>query len=554
MSSVVQVLGNLANAVRPRFSNAAPQGLKPYLPIEGQGSADLRKARGLLLSLYDSLQRLALLADFAVVETPGAPAARSAAAIGLDGSATAATLLSDEEINTAPHSFSPFGPDWSGLSSAELTIDGAYAAGQGTDTLSFNVDIGGVRGVTDLRIGVEDSSGSVVQTIDIGAGDPADQPYDIGNGLRLMLGPGLLVIGDTASIQVLENVGAAVVPTNPFDGTRNNSANLQFGTPAVVDGSFDLNNETISVSSDDTVVDVVSRINASSAGVIASFNAQAERIELAQVAAGSVPTISLQGDTSNVLEALKLSTAVVTPGTDPDHQRKMDDVAAFSAVQSGSIRINGTDVGLDVATDSLVAVLDRINGSGAGVVAALESSLQYVTIHSQSADSEFTIDGNGTGFFAGLNIDEGAYAAVAGTTGIARTRSYEIADALAVVFAELGGIFRDATFTDRGASAAAFRGPIESAIRASLDSTVAERFGLYVDDSANARLRGDYVSIAREDLTSSVQQQGDAVREFLARDDSTVGLIPDLVSATRKALDSVNQALGLAGTFVDTRA
>ena len=49
---------------------------------------------------------------------------------------------------------------------------------------------------------------------------------------------------DTATIQVFDNVGAVVDPNLPLGGSRNQNPNLQFGTPAIIDGGFDFNGKT----------------------------------------------------------------------------------------------------------------------------------------------------------------------------------------------------------------------------------------------------------------------------------------------------------------------
>ena len=323
--------------------------------------------------------------------------------------------------------------------------------------------------------------------------------------------------------------------------------------PDIVDRSFDLNGENISVATNDTLDDVVQRINTSNAGVTAVFNALTERVEFLQNTLGSVPTIDLQNDTSNLLQAAKLDSANVVAGIDPETIQTFEDVATFSAVQSGNIVINGEQIAIDTAADSLSTVLDKINNSSAGVVATFDSASQLVTIEADEATSVLEIDSNGTGLFAALNMTEGRVDPEAVSRGISRRRSYEIADAAAAVFARLNRLFQDSHFVGRGANASKFRSPFEGAINAAFGGAdSADILGVLFDGSQGARQRGEFIDIDRRDLTSNLQRRGNLVRDFLAGENDEGGFVHGLLAASQQALNNVNGALGLSGTFVDT--
>lgn len=552
---VIQNLDNLGGATQVRPASASANGLKPFLPVDDGSAIDFRRARSHLLNLYRQLEDLAELADIRTRFKLDLPDARSSTGLGLDLTHTAASLRSIEEINASPMSFSPFGPEWGGGSSAAITIGGEYAGDHGTGTLHFEVTRAGTHGVDNVVIRVEDPQGNRIRNINIRSNHAEDRQYDLRNGLYLTLGPGDLVNNDTATIQVYDGVGAAVDPNKPLGGIRNDNPNLQFGIAPVVDGAFLLNGELISVAMSDSINDVVARINASNAGVAAVFNAGTEHLDFLQNTLGSAATIDLQGDTSNFLAAAKLSGATVTPGIDPENEKALDGVAAFASVQSGSIVINGQQIAIDTAADSLDAIIDRINASPADVNASFDPGTQQVLIESRDAASTLVIDSNGTGFFPALNMVEGRVDPEAVSRGVSRRRSYDIADAAAAAFAELGFLFRDSSFLGRDANAGRFRSPLESALRATYGGELSGNlFGLKFDGSSSARLRGDFASIDRHALTQNLQLRGDAVRDLLTDREGAAGLIPDLLRATRQALDNVNHALGLSGTFVDTFA
>ncbi len=550
--SVIQSLQNLSFASRISPSQQAPQGLKPYLAIEQTSNLDYRRVRTDLLDLYRHLEELAELADVDTRFKLDLPDARSTASLGLNLTATAAALASTEEINASPMSFAPFGPEWTGASNAFVTIGGEYDGANGTDTLTLESRRNGTHGVNNLQIRVEDSLGNLITNVNIARTDPLDQQYDLGNGLYLTLGPGDLINRDTTTLQVFDNVGAVVDPGKPLGGIRNDNPNLQFGIAPVVDGSFEINGQVIGVATSDSINDIIDRINASGAGVTASFNSTTESIDFLQDTLGSVPTIDLQGDTSNFLQAVKLDTAIVVPGVDKEDDQLLQDVAQFASVSSGDILINGETITIDTGSDSLNTVIEKINTSAAGVAASFDTVTQRILIEATDPASALELDSNGTGLFDALNLPEGRVDPEAVANGISRQRSYDIADAAIAAFTELSDLFRDDSFAGE---AGLFRGPLESAIRAIYGSNMSgEFFGLRFDGSADARRRGDFATVDRQALTRNLQVRGDRVQDVLASRDGDAGLVYGLLRATQQALNNVNQALGISGTFVDTFA
>ena len=548
--SIIQSLSSLASFGRVRTNEAAPQGLKPYSEPASVASGDLRRARTRLLNLYRSLEDLA---DRAAIETRfklDLPDARSAESLGLDLSTTAAFLGSSEEINTAPMSFTPFGPEWSNGSDARITIGGVYDGTHGSGSLTFEVRRAGVRGDRNLRIRVEDPDGNRIRNVNIRTNHNLDRQYDLRNGLYLTLGAGELINRDTTTIQVFDNVGAAVDPNRPLGGIRNDNPNLEFGGPSIVNGNFTLNGQSIAVSTGDTLNDVINRINQSAAGVTATFNAAGDTLEFLQNQAGSVPTIDVAGDTSNFLAALKISGANLVPGIDPDNEKVLDDVGALSSITSGTFRINGQDIAIDPATDSLDDVIARINASSAGATASFDPASRRVLLESRDREAYLTLDGNGTGLFDALRMPEGRVDPEARSSGISRRRSYTIADATGTAFDQLNFLFRDASFSSGANGSFGFRGPLESALRAALGTESV--FGLAFDPSANARRRGDLVTLDRQAFTDSLQRRGDAVQQVLGGNEGSTGLIERLLTATRQSLTLVNRQLGISGSVIDT--
>lgn len=551
--TVIQGIQNIVRLTRVSQAGGSSQDQASYATITPEAHSDFLRARTELLNLYRDIERLAELSNINTRFKLDLPDARSTSALGLDMTHTAAALNSAEEINASPTSFTPFGPAWNDGSSALLTIGGEYDGSNGTGPMTFEVRRAGTHGQNDLRIRVEDSQGDRIRTINISRNHPEDRQYGINNGLYLTLGPGVLINRDFTQIQAYDSVGSVVDPDLPLGGFRNQNPNLQYGAPAIANGSFEVNGENITVSTSDTLNDVVQRINQSSAGVSAIFDAVNERIAFLQDTLGASATIDLQNDTSNFLEATKLDALNVVDGIDPETIKTLDTVAAFSSVQSGEIIVNGQQIAVDTANDSLSTMLSKINASSAGVVATFDSASQQVVIEAEDAAATIEIDGNDTGFFAALKMPEGRVDPEAVSNGISKRRSYEIADAAAAVFAKMNRLFRDSNFLGKGDNAAQFRGPLETALRSAFGvAGESEVLGMYFDASANARARGDLLTIDRRELTSNLQRRGKQVRDFLAGSDNQGGFVQGLLVAARQALESVNGTLGLSGTFVDT--
>lgn len=560
----MSVIGTIQNIVRATSVSqpGSNSGQAQFASISPEAHSDFLRARTELLNLFRAVERLAELSNINTRFKLDLPDARSQSPLGLDMTNTAATLNSADEINASTTSFTPFGPEWLGASTAEITIGGEYEYDPVTygplpldAAYTFESRRNGTRGSSRIQIRVEDPFGNRTN-VRVRRGDPLDQQYDIGNGLYFTIGAGSTINRDTTTVlNVSDSIGSVVNPDLPLGGIRNQNPNLQFGSPSVVNGSFDINGESISVLTTDTLNDVVNQINASGAGVTAVFNPTTERIEFLQNTLGSTGAIDLTGDDSNFLAATKLDSLNVVDGIDPETIQSLENVAAFSTVNTGDIVINGRNIAIDTSSDSLSSVLDKINSSGAGVVATFDSVAQQVLIEANEATSVLDIDSNGTNLFAALNIPEGRVDPEAVSRGISRRKSYEIADATNAVFEQVNRLFSDSTFVGRGRNAATFRGALEFALRSAFGDTDENNIlGLGFDASSGARLRGDFTTVDRREFTSNLQRRGNLVRDFLAGKDDEGGLVKGLLYATQQALTSVNQSLGLSGTFIDTYA
>jgi len=239
---------------------------------------------------------------------------------------------------------------------------------------------------------------------------------------------------------------------------------------------------------------VISRINASAAGVTASYSAATERVTIASNTAGSGGTNpTLSNDTSGLLAALKLSTATATAGTDTIsvqdasgatlktftyNKGQTNTVAdglsvsfgngllklnetfttnvfisapasvnvntAFNAspgfeagrsVTAGSFKVNGVSISV-LANDTITSVMSKITNSAAGVTATFDSANEAVVLTSNTAGSggSVTVSNDTSGFLNAVKLDTGT-----ATTGSDSIQVRDSSNALVKAFTYTAG-------------------------------------------------------------------------------------------------------------------
>lgn len=116
--------------------------------------------------------------------------------------------------------------------------------------------------------------------------------------------------------------------------------------PAAASGTFTVNGETITWADTDTIDDVIGYINASAAGVTASFDANTKMFTLTHDTLGTGQTITVADTSGNFLEAMKL----------------VDGLGGVIGTQTA-----GADM------PSLADIVTDINGAAIGVTATVEN-------------------------------------------------------------------------------------------------------------------------------------------------------------------------------------
>ena len=155
-------------------------------------------------------------------------------------------------------------------------------------------------------------------------------------------------------------------------------------------GAFTLNGKTVNVIASDTLTDIAVKINNSGAGASASVVNVGPgdfRLTLTSQTTGTAGALSAAnngtGTVLNDLGFLSSTSAVRQSVTTPGGQTGAASLALTSATQTvatalgtgtgaaaGTVTINGTGVALDLNTDSLSAIADKINAAGISGVTA----------------------------------------------------------------------------------------------------------------------------------------------------------------------------------------
>jgi flagellar hook-associated protein 2 len=150
-----------------------------------------------------------------------------------------------------------------------------------------------------------------------------------------------------------------------------------------LDGEFVVNGHGISLKADDSLFDIRDRINSADAGVnaqILTVDDGDNRLIITAADVGADGFDLRDASSSNVLQGLGLTSTVESvKNSFADGARSdtfLSDTQAIGGLlnlgspASGAVRIAGQEVSIDLASDSLVDIRDRINGASIGEVTA----------------------------------------------------------------------------------------------------------------------------------------------------------------------------------------
>lgn len=185
---------------------------------------------------------------------------------------------------------------------------------------------------------------------------------------------------------------------------------------AITAGTFSVNGEKITVATTDSLQDVFDAIAAATDGdVTAAYDSAADKVTL--TGTGTI-TLGAANDTSNLLAVLKLANNATTSVTSSGTLGAMRSGAtlataglrtAVGGAGAGTFTINGTSIAYDTATDTLAALLKRVNASGAGVTASYDAVNDRVVLANQvTGDLGIAVTDDANGILAALGLAAGA--------------------------------------------------------------------------------------------------------------------------------------------------
>jgi flagellar hook-associated protein 2 len=248
------------------------------------------------------------------------------------------------------------------VNGATVTIDAATVLSDGADLVGANTIVAKIR---DAGVGV---TASVVNDADGRA-----NLLQLTSGAAITLGSG----GDTSNFLAAANLlqspaGTTRTSTRPMAGV-NTGATLQSArlatALATASGSFTINGVSISWDRTvDSLANVIARINASGAGVTATYDVTTDRLALTRTATGS-SSIALADVSGNFLTATRVLAAGQTLGQNASYKinggatqyASTNTVAdAVSGITLTLIATTTTAVTVDVAPDN-AALRSRIS-------------------------------------------------------------------------------------------------------------------------------------------------------------------------------------------------
>jgi hypothetical protein len=176
---------------------------------------------------------------------------------------------------------------------------------------------------------------------------------------------------------------------------------------SITHGSFVVDGRTIEVTTSDSIQSIVSKINASGAGVTAAFDASTNKLSFT-TAQNTEAEVSIGNDSSGFLAAAGIQASNTLRGNIRDDRQVLSQTSQFGSVRDGVFEINGVRISVDADHDSLNTLIDKINGSGAAVTASYDSAADKIVLQPDVAGAPLNVENDTSGFLAAAQIAAGA--------------------------------------------------------------------------------------------------------------------------------------------------
>lgn len=176
--------------------------------------------------------------------------------------------------------------------------------------------------------------------------------------------------------------------------------------PVFNKGSFTINRVVVSVSTSDTVEEVIAKIDGSGAGVTAAYDSATQRMTLLSTGVTETP-ITVGDDTSGFLAAVGLDETATSavPASSSPYDVALTGLPEYAGVVAGVITVNDQTVVIDPSTMTARDVVSAIDALE-GVSAVLTEASGKVSI--SSTGKPITL-ADTSGLLSALGIAQGTY-------------------------------------------------------------------------------------------------------------------------------------------------
>jgi flagellar hook-associated protein 2 len=208
--------------------------------------------------------------------------------------------------------------------------------------------------------------------------------------------------------------GAPLSATNDVSGLVLSSASF---STAVTAGTFTVNGKQVTIATTDTLQDVFDKISTATGGTVTgSYDSATDKISLSSA---SAIVLGSATDTSNFLMAARLNNNGTGTVTSANELGSIKLTASLSSANlataindggagAGEFKINGVSISY-AATDSVNAVLKRINDSSAGVSASYDAvNDRFVLANKGTGDIGIALEDVTGNFLAATGLSTGA--------------------------------------------------------------------------------------------------------------------------------------------------
>lgn len=287
--------------------------------------------------------------------------------------------------------------------------------------------------LTSLQSAISSLNDSTLYNQRSGASSTSGSSWSISAGTSAAIGSytiGVTQLAKSAYQTGEAGIGSFLDPLGDGSGVTIGSMPTAMSATA---GTFTVNGKQVTVSLSSTLKSVLDDVSTQTGGkVTASYDNTTDKVVFTSTD-GQPIMLGASNDTSNFINALQLGSS--NNATTLTSSSRLGSVAANSplanahlgtalsnldASGNGDFTINGVKIDYNANTDSLNAVIARINASSAGVTASYDASLDRMTIaNTNTGDTGISMsDGTNGNLLAALKVNTSGASFTRGTNAL----------------------------------------------------------------------------------------------------------------------------------------